>query len=84
MEIIIAAAVGLAFGITSVFFYVLGLSHGRKVEKGLQVKLEPVKAVVNAVESVKTEQKDKAETKKQQEQVMQILNYNGERREVNE
>lgn len=77
---ILYCLIGIAFGFTSVFFYVLGLSHGRKVEKGLRVKLEPIRAVINAVEDIRTDKEEKEKAEKATASIMQLLNYNGERK----
>jgi hypothetical protein len=76
---ILYCIIGIAFGITSVFFYVLGLSHGRKVEKGLQVKLEPVKSIVHTIEDIKEEREDKEKSKETNDMLKKLLYYNGGR-----
>lgn len=77
MEILIGIMLGLFITLIGVFFYCLGISHGRAVKDGATVKLEPVKAITRKMKQVA---KEKETEKKQDEftlQINELFNYNG-------
>jgi len=80
METFIGIIVGILFGTTSVFFYVLGLGHGRKVKDGSHVRLEPLKAIIDIPNKIKEIKEDKIAIEKSKENaelLRKMLNYNG-------
>jgi hypothetical protein len=81
MEIIITGILlGLVISFLSVSFYVLGLSHGKQVESGATVKLEPLKAITVPMNGSAKAKEDKKQEDDFTKQVNEILFYNGERK----
>lgn len=80
MDIFVGILLGLIIGSIAVCFYVLGLTHGRKGKDGLNVKLEPIKAIVDVVDSVKNIKQEKIDKEASIEfnnKVKQMWEYNG-------
>jgi hypothetical protein len=80
MEILIGISLGLVIAFLSVYFYALGISHGKMVKDGRTVKLEPLKAIVKPIKERAKEKELKNEEDIFAKQVNEILFYNGERK----
>lgn len=87
MEIIIGISLGLVIAFLSVFCYVLGVTHGRKVQTGCEVKLEPLKAMSRPLKEHrkhKEEEKEriekKAKTDEFTKQINELFAYDGRKK----
>lgn len=72
--------VGTLFGFSGIGFYVLGLSHGRKVRDDKIVKLEPIKAVAkvfDGIEELNQEKIEKEAAKVFNSKIKSMFEYNG-------
>lgn len=83
MDILIGILLGVIIGSVAICFYALGLSHGRAVKDGTEVKFEPHRPFVKAVKVVR-HVKEKKETEKKQDeftkQVNELFAYDGRQR----
>jgi hypothetical protein len=76
MNIIIGLIVGLVFFIATIIAYTIGLKHGRQIQQGNtpKVNINPVKAIVEAVE----QHEQKQEGKKADGELADIMSYSAE------
>jgi hypothetical protein len=79
MDILVGILLGVLIGFIAVSFYVLGLTHGRKVKEGSTVRLDPLKSIVDVVTLKETRQDKvrKEEAKEFNDKVKQMWEYNG-------
>ena len=82
MEIILGMLVGVIFGFSSVFFYLMGIRHQKGIKNGSTVKLEPLKAITEPLKAKKEAKEQEERNAKFSNQVNELFAYDGRKKVV--
>ena len=74
LDIIVGLVIGFVFFVATVAAYAVGVKHGRVIAEGRIPEMNPVKAVVEQVQEMKTEFVESREMTREEKKMNEIVN----------